>query len=134
MRHAYGTVVLVIGVSFCLVTTWSSGATPDNFAARLGLRIADPGGANEIRAQYAGFFLAVGIVCAASLAGMLSRQASYVVLGTVFGGLILGRLASLAVDGGVSGYSPTIRALYVVDAVGFAMSAAALVLDGPASG
>jgi len=131
MGYKFGTAVLIVGVLFCLLTTWSSGARPESFAERLGLQIVNAGGVNEIRAQYAGFFLAVAIICAASLAGLLSRQASFVVLGTVFGGLLAGRLASLAFNGGTAGYGPTILALYAIDAIGLALVVAAFVLDNP---
>ena len=35
-------------------------------------------------------------------------------------------------DGGVAGYGPTIRALYVIDGIGFALAIAALAVDKPA--
>jgi hypothetical protein len=132
MGHIFGTLVLAIAALFCLLTTWSSATAPAEFAQRLGLALANAGGYNEIRAQYAGFFLAVAAVCGASLAGVISRQAAFVVLAVVFGGLILGRLASLALDGGIAGYGPTIRALCVIDAIGFALATAALAVDKPA--
>jgi hypothetical protein len=132
MANWFGTLVLVIAGLFCLLTTWSSGAAPESFATRLGLAIADAGGYNEIWAQYAGFFLAVAVVCVASLAGAVPRQAAFIVLAVVFGGLIAGRLAGLALNGGIAGYSPTIRALYAIDSIGFAAAIAALVLESRA--
>ena len=132
MGHVFGTLVLAIAALFCLLTTWSSATAPAEFAHRLGLALANSGGYNEIRAQYAGLFLAVAAVGGASLAGVVSRQAAFVVLAVVFGGLILGRLASLALDGSVAGYGPTIRALYVIDAIGFSLAIAALAVDRPA--
>ena len=132
MANIFQTLVLAIATLFCLLTTWGSGTAPARFAERLGLSIANTGGYNEIRAQYAGFFLAVAAVCGASLAGVVSRQAAFVVLAVVFGGLIAGRLASFALDGGAAGYGPTIRSLYLIDAIGFALAIAALVVDKPA--
>ena len=129
MHPFFGTFVLAIALLFALLTTWSSASAPRRFAQGLGLAIADAGGTNEIRAQYAGFFFAVGLVCALALAGVVPRQAAFIVLVTVFGGLIAGRLASLAIDGGVSGYGPAIRALYVIDATGFGLSFAAMLLE-----
>ena len=93
MGYHLGSVVLVTAAMFCLLTTLSSGARPEDFARRLGLKIADADGFNEIRAQYSGFFLAVAGVCTASLIGLISRPATFMVLGVVFGGLIAGRLA-----------------------------------------
>jgi len=129
MRHTFATFLLVIVALFFLFTSWSSGTAPKRFAERLGLTLANAGGYNEIRAQYAGFFLAAALFCIASLAGRVSRQAAFSVLAVIFGGLIGGRLVSLGLNGGVAGYGPTILALYAIDAVGFAMTVMAMVLD-----
>ncbi len=129
MGQLFGTVVLAVGGLFFLLTTWSSASAPGQFAARLGLAITDAGGLNEIRAQYAGFFLAAALACGAALSGWLPRQAALLMMIVIFGGLIGGRLVSLALDGGISGYGPTIRALYIIDAVGLGLSVAALVFS-----
>ena len=134
MPQAFGTAVLVINILFFLLTTWSSATAPESFAAKLGLGIVNAGGINEVRAQYSGFFLAAALVCTASLFGLLSRQTSFVVLGAVFGGLFAGRLVSIALDGGVTGYGPTILALCAIDAIGLALAVAACVLDNQAKG
>ena len=128
MGQLFGTIVLVVGGLFFFLTTWSSAAAPGQFAAKLGLAIADAGGINEIRAQYAGFFLAAALMCGAALAGWAPRQAAFLVMIVIFGGLIAGRVVSLALDGGMAGYGPTIRALYAVDAIGLALTLAALAL------
>jgi len=134
MPPVFGTAVLMINILFFLLTTWSSATAPESFAAKLGLGVVNAGGINEVRAQYSGFFLAAALVCTASLFGLLSRQTSFVVLGAVFGGLLAGRLVSLALDGGVAGYGPTILALYAIDAIGLALAVAAYVLDNQAKG
>jgi hypothetical protein len=131
MSPMFGTAVLVINILFCLLTVWQSAVAPEGFAGKLGLAIVNAGGLNEVRAQYSGFFLAVAIVCMASLAGLISRQASFVVMAAVYGGLLAGRLASLALNSGVGGYGSTILALYVIDAIGLALAVASLVLDQP---
>jgi hypothetical protein len=128
-RHAFGTLVLTSVTLFFLLTAWISGTAPRQFAERLGLTLANAGGYNEIRAQYAGFFLAAALFCAAALAGSVSRQAAFSVVAVIFGGLIAGRLVSLGINRGVAGYSPTILVLYAIDAVGFAMTITAMVLD-----
>jgi hypothetical protein len=131
MGHKFGTAVLVVAVLFCLLTTLSSAANPEAFARGLGLSISNAGGINEIRAQYAAFFLAVAIVCGLSLAAVLPRQMSFVLLSAIFGGLIFGRLVSLGLNGGFGGYSATIRSLYAIDAVGLALALTALLYDKP---
>ena len=121
MEHKFGAAVLVIAAFFGAVTAVTAAARPEWFAGQLGLKVA-----------YAGFFLAVALVCAAALLGWLPRQTGFVVLATVFGGLIVSRLISLAINGGVAGFGPTIRALYLVDSVGFALSTAAFIMDNHA--
>ena len=102
-----------------------------NLASRV-CRTARPepnaGGYNEIRAQYAGFFLAAALLCAFSLAGLVPRQAAFIVLIVIFGGLLAGRVVSLTLDGGIAAYGSTIVALYAIDAIGLALGIAALVL------
>jgi energy-converting hydrogenase Eha subunit B len=132
MRHGFGSCVLVISVLFCLLTTWSSATAPGGFAQRLGLAVVNAAGSNEIRAQYAGFFFAVAVVCAAALAGAVSRQSGYLVLAVVFGGLIAGRLVSLVLNGGIAGYTPTILALYAIDSLGFVLAVTAIAVDSQA--
>ena len=122
----FGTIVLTIAILFFLYTTWRSGTAPAEFAERLGLTVANAGGYNEIRAQYAGFFFAAAVVCVASLAGTVPRQAAYIV---VFGGLLAGRVVSPALDGGIAGCGRTIVALYAIDATGLALAVVALVLQ-----
>jgi hypothetical protein len=127
--HIFGAAVLGVATLFCLLTSWQSGFAPAAFADRLGLAIVNAGGTVEIRAQYAGFFLAVAAVCALALIGWVPRQAALIVLAVVFGGLIAGRLFTLALDGSAAGYGGTIRALYVIDATGLALAVTALALD-----
>jgi hypothetical protein len=134
MPQIFGSAVLAINILFFLLTTWSSATAPESFAAKLGLGIVSAGGINEVRAQYSGFFLAVALVCTGSLFGLLSRQTSLVILGAVYGGLLAGRLVSLALNGGIAGYGPTILALYVIDAAGLGLALASLISDTPGKG
>ncbi len=129
MEHLFGTWVICTAIAFCLATTWSSAAAPAAFARRLGLAVANPGGSNEVRAQYGGFFSAVAVACLASMTGALPRAAIYVLLMVTFGGLVAGRIVSLAIDHGLAGYPRTIKALYVVDAIGFGLATAAFLAD-----
>lgn len=129
MARSFGAAVLVIAILFSVLTTIGAGLDPERFAEQLGLKITNAGGMNEIRAQYAGFFFAVAVVCAVALAGALSRQTAFLILAAVFGGLFVGRIVSLALNGGVAGYGPTIRALYGIDSVGFALALAATIFN-----
>jgi hypothetical protein len=114
---------------FTLLTSWSSFTDPAGFGKRVGLLVGGVDGLNEIRAQYGGFFLAVAAVDALALSGIIDRRTGYVVNAAVFGGLILGRLASLMIDRGYQNYGGMISALFFIDSVGCALALAALFLD-----
>ena len=129
MGKPFGLGLLVIATVFCLLTAWASGTAPASFAERLGLTIANQGGKNEIRAQYAGFFFSMAIACGGALAGFIPREAAYILLSVVFGGLILGRIASLGLDRSTAGYTHTVLALYAIDAIGFLLAVTAMILD-----
>lgn len=129
MRQSFGTFVLVITSLFTILTGWLAATQPRRFAGRLGLCISNAGGLNEVRAQYAGFYLAVSCLCIASLVGGTSRHNVFIALITVFAGLISGRVLSLVLNRGISDYPPTIVALYAIDAVGLLLSVTALKLN-----
>jgi hypothetical protein len=126
MRQSFGTMVLAVAAIFGVLTALWAGLRPEGFARSLGLSIENSGGLNEVRAQYAGFFLACGVVCVAALAGMVPRPAAFLLLVTVFAGLVSGRVVSLALNGGVAGYPSMIVALYGIDSLGLVVSAMAL--------
>lgn len=126
MRESFGTWVLALASFFGVLTAVWAGLRPANFAQSLGLSIANSGGVNEVRAQYAGFFLACAVVCVAALGGMVPRASAFVLLVAVFAGLFSGRLVSLALNRGMSGYPAMIVALYGIDSLGLIASAVAL--------
>jgi len=129
LRIILGTIVLLAACLFFAWTSWMSFRFPRQFGERLGFTIAGLDGLNEVRAQYGGFFLAAALANGLALVGVLLRQASFTVNAVVFGGLIAGRIASLALDNGMTGYGRTIRALFFIDAAGFALSVAAAFLE-----
>ncbi len=126
MQFNLTTATLATSGLFFVFTTWTSATAPEAFARNLGLALADAGGTNEIRSQYAGFFLAAAVACALGLAGLIPRREALVVLAVTFGGLFTGRLFSTIANGGLSGYGPTIRALCIIDAVGTMLALGAL--------
>lgn len=100
--------------------------SPAALGAALGFEVSGADALNEVRAQYGGFFLAVALCAALALFGVLSRSSALVVLAVTFGGLLAGRLIGLIFDGGFAAYGPTIRALFLVDAIGLAAALFAL--------
>jgi hypothetical protein len=131
MASLFGTAVLIVTALFFISTTWSSFSNPKQFGERLGFTIPGADGLNEIRAQYSGFFLAAALCGALALGGLIPRNTAFVVNATIFGGLIAGRLVSLFLDGGIKKYGPLIRALFAIDALGFALSMIAFMLERP---
>ena len=129
MRHWFSTFVLMLAALFCFFTAATSGIAPSEFAGRLGLATLGTSGYNAIRAQYAGFFLATGAICVTALLGLVSRRSALIVLAVLFGGLIAGRIGSLAINRGFAGYTSTILVLYLIDASGFILALAAIAFD-----
>lgn len=134
MRRFFSTSVLLLTASFFLFTAWSSGFAPREFAARLGLSIISVDGYNEIRAQYAGFFLVTAGICIAALAGAVPRKLAFAIVTIIFGGLFAGRAVSVVLNRGVAGYGPAIRALNVIDGAGLLLAFSALINDRPLLG
>jgi len=126
MGQMVGTVILAGAAVFFLGTSVAAFVSPAMFGARLGFTMAGADGLNEVRAQYGGFFLAAAIVSVAGLTGAVPRSGALLVMAVVFGGLIFGRLVSLALDRGFTGYGATIRALFAIDTVGLVAALVAL--------
>lgn len=103
--------------------------SPASLAASLGYALSGVDGLNEVRAQYGGFFVAVATVCALAIFRPGWREPALVVLVVTFGGILLGRIASVAIDGGFGSYGSVIKSLFVVDLVGLLAAASALVVQ-----
>ena len=129
MANLFGTAVLSVIALFFLSTSWGSFSNPKQFGERLGFALPGADFLNEIRAQYGGFFLAAAVCGALAVVGWIPRSTAFVVNITIFGGLIAGRLVSLFLDGGIRKYSPLIRALFVIDALGLVLSVIAFTLE-----
>ena len=130
MTHPLSTIYLAVTGLFFLGSGALALARPRQFADRLDLAMARAGGLNEVRAQYGGFFLMLGSVCALAALGAVDRRFGLGVAAVTMGGVIGGRLLGLAVDRDLTGYGPMIRTLFLVDATGCALAVAALVLEG----
>jgi hypothetical protein len=131
MRRNFVLGFLILCAVFFALTGASSLSAPARFADHLGYSLIDGDGFNEIRAQYGGFFLAACIANLLAIFRKVPRRAALLVDSTVFGGLIAGRLMSLGFDRGEGAYGPFIHALYFIDATGFLLSIAALLIDRP---
>jgi hypothetical protein len=92
------------------------------------VEILGPGGMNEIRAQYGGFFGAVALVCLLGLTGRIRPSAALILMIAIYGGVLFGRLVSLALDGAAvfEVYPPLLQRAHVIDFLGLILSALAL--------
>ena len=90
---------------------------PNRFATYLGYTVAGVSGECEVRSQYGTFFLAVAMVSFLAAMGRLPRVTGYAVNVMAYGGLFAGRLLSLTLDRGMSGWGRTIPALTAIEAV-----------------
>lgn len=129
MMHPLSTIYLAFAALFFLGTGALALSQPQRFAASLDLATARAGGLNEVRAQYGGFFVMLGVACALAMLGMVERRFGLGIAAITFGGVIAGRLSGLVIDRGVAGYGPTVRSLFLVDAMGCALAVAALLLE-----
>ena len=82
---------------------------------------------NEIRANYGGMHLLIGLFFIYGALSLRFQDAALLVVALFTGGLVLGRLISLVLDGSPN---ETIWVLLIVEAVGF-LAAALLFLQHP---
>jgi hypothetical protein len=129
MTYPLSTIYLALAALFFLGTGALALSQPQRFAAALDLTTVRTGGLNEVRAQYGGLFLVLGVACALATLGIVDRRFGLGAAAITFGGVIAGRLFGLVIDRGLAGYGPTIRNLFLVDATGCALAVAALLLE-----
>jgi hypothetical protein len=129
MAYPLSTIYLALAALFFVGSGAYATSKPRQFAAALDLTTVRAGGLNEVRAQYGGLFLVLGMACALATFGIMERRFVLGAAALTFGGVIVGRLFGLVLDRGFAGYGPTVRNLFLVDATGCALAVAALVLE-----
>jgi len=115
----------VFGVFF-LYTGVMSFLRPVAFGKSLSLAPVGASGIVEIRAQYGGFFFAAALSQFAPFVGLIASTTAFIVAAIIFGGLILGRIGAAMAKPDKEALSPMIKALYLIDGVGFLASIGAL--------
>jgi hypothetical protein len=127
--NLFADAVCAIEAFFFAYTGWLGFAQPRALSDRLGLQPSGAAGLNEVRSQYGGFYGALAIVQAAGLLGWLPMTAALGAGLLAFGGLMLGRLASVVVDGSLRKYTPTLKWLTFLDPLGFFLTLSALAVE-----
>lgn len=92
-------------------------AAPETALADFGITVNDPNGRNEMRGQYGGFFVAMALVMALSFFDKLPRRFGVGVLLTLVGGVLLGRLITLVLEGPATfaDYSAALQITHFID-------------------
>jgi len=129
MTHPFSTIYLAVAALFFAGSGAYALSRPMSFAAALDLSTLRAGGLNEVRAQYGGFFLVLGVACGLAMLGIVDRRFGLGAAAITLGGVAGGRLLGLAIDRSVAGYGLGIRSLVLVDSVGCALAVAALIFD-----
>ncbi|MEO1495284.1 MAG: DUF4345 family protein [Pseudomonadota bacterium] len=120
--------VLSISALLAAYIGWEGIVDTTGFLRAMDVEILGPGGMNEIRAQYGGFFGAVTIVCLLGMFGRIRPSAALTVMIAIYGGVLFGRLVSLGLDGMAvfESYPALLQRAHVIDLVGLILSAIAL--------
>lgn len=109
--------VLIIGILVAGMIAFRALIAPEALLANIGIALTNADGRNEIRAQYGGFYLAVTIALLLSLFGRLSAGFGLGLLLVAVGGILLGRLASIVIEGPAvfASYSTVIKTYLAFD-------------------
>ncbi len=120
--------ILAISALLAAYIAWEGLADTSAFLKAMDVEILGPGGMNEIRAQYGGFFAAVTVVCGLGIVGIIRPSAPLILMAAIYGGVLFGRLVSLGLDGSevFSAYPPLLQRAHVIDFVGLILSILAL--------
>jgi len=114
----FAKIVLALGALMALYIGYAALSNPAGVLTDYGLTVSDANGRNEIRGQYGGFFIVLGGVMIASFLGKLPQKFGLGVFLMTVGGVLLGRISSLLIEGpGIFAYSPGIKALFAVDLI-----------------
>jgi len=120
--------VLTVSALLAAYIAWEGLVDTASFLRAMDVEINGPGGMNEIRAQYGGFFGAVGVICLLGIIGRIRPSAALIVMIAIYGGVLFGRLVSLALDGAdaFSAYPALLQRAHVIDLAGLVLSVIAL--------
>lgn len=112
-------IVLILGLIVAAYISFRALSAPEDVLSNFGLIVEGANGRNEIRGQYGGFFGGVAIVLLLSLIGRLSKRFGLSVLLITVGGVLMGRLLSILIEGPsiLASYSTGIKTFILVDII-----------------
>jgi|GEM_PF-1775833 len=126
-------IVLILGAVASAYISVRALSAPADMIGNLGLAIENADGRNEVRGQYGGFFGFVAIALLLALFGRLPQRFALGLLLLTVGGVLFGRLASLAIEGPAvfAEYSAAVKGFLAFDIVMAALCVWALLIgDG----
>jgi hypothetical protein len=107
--------LIIVGLNFIGVGLYNL-AQPVDGASIFEIVLANVSSINEIRANYGGMHLLLGLFLIHGAFKMHIQRTALLVVALFTGGLVLGRITSLVVDGSPN---EVVWALFIVEAVGF---------------
>ena len=124
-RHPLVAITLVLGLVLGLGIGLRAISAPEALMAGFGTVLGSTDATNEVRAQYGGFYLALGLVCGLGLRRRADPRLGLVALLMTVGGVLAGRIVSIAIDGADTA-STFILLLLAADVVYVVLAALAL--------
>jgi hypothetical protein len=117
-------IVLALNALIAFYLAYRGLVTPVELMASLNIDAGSPEGVNEIRGQYGGFFLFVGVGLVLAFIGFLRPSAMLLIMVLLYGGVLTGRVLTLFIDGVdvYADYSTLLKGVYIFDIVGLVLS------------
>lgn len=112
-------ILLCLGIVMSLLVGVNGLLDPTTTVTDLNILIDNATARNEMRAVYGGFPLVTALFLLLSLVGKLPKSIGFAVMFAHIGGIFLGRLFSLGLEGVdiFADYSDFLKQLYVIDCV-----------------
>lgn len=98
-RERIVSIVLAVAGGTFVAAGLSHLAAPDRMLAPLGIELTTATAMGEVRSGYGGLHLALGVVFLGGILSPRLRDLALLMLAAVIGGLALGRVLSLVIDG-----------------------------------
>ncbi len=126
---AFRRIVLVLGALGAGYVSYRAMTSPGDLLDSFDVLALTADGRSAIRGQYGGFYLVVALTLLASLVRILTVRTGLFLLLVTVGGVLTGRLSSLALEGQQvwNNYSTDVQTIIIAEAVLTVLTLAALI-------